>query len=194
MSRRTVTHYVPRNGTRRAAPRSRRKSQDARFARIETAPAALHQHTAGEQVSVGVASLGEGRRWRKARSVVITAASCAVSGSAGYAAGGPALAIAGLLAVAVVGIVVAVILSAMLGRRDARSPFERLMLILCVITGRCPRDYLPPLTTQKRLADGSWPTLPTEAVVRVADELSSASCQGSRRECRRSSSPPPGGD
>jgi hypothetical protein len=37
-----------------------------------------------------------------------------------------------------------VMLSAMLGGHDPRSPFVRLMLIVCVITGRRPRDYLPP--------------------------------------------------
>jgi hypothetical protein len=39
---------------------------------------------------------------------------------------------------------VAVVLVAMLGGRDSRSPFVRLMLTICVITGRRPGDYLPP--------------------------------------------------
>jgi hypothetical protein len=42
-----------------------------------------------------------------------------------------------------VGVTLVVILSAMLGGRDPRTPFVRLMLIICVITGRRPEDYLP---------------------------------------------------
>jgi len=58
--------------------------------------------------------------------------------------GGPMVAAAGLIAATVVGAAVVVMLSAMLGGHDPRSPFVRLMLIVCVITGRRPRDYLPP--------------------------------------------------
>jgi hypothetical protein len=53
--------------------------------------------------------------------------------------GGPVAAAAA--ASAVVGVVVVVMLSVVLGRRDPRSPFVRLMLIICVITGRRPEDY-----------------------------------------------------
>jgi hypothetical protein len=66
-------------------------------------------------------------------------------GSAGYAFG-PLLIISGFLAVIVVGVMgiaSAVALQAMLSRRDPRSPFDRLMLILCLTLDRPPRTYLP---------------------------------------------------
>jgi hypothetical protein len=61
-----------------------------------------------------------------------------------HAFGRPMAAAVGLMAAAVVTAVVVVMLVAMLGGRDRRSPFERLALIICVITGRRPGDYLPP--------------------------------------------------
>jgi hypothetical protein len=57
--------------------------------------------------------------------------------------GGPVVAAAELIAAIVAGAAVVVMLSAMLGGHDPRSPFVRLMLIVCVITGRRPGDYLP---------------------------------------------------
>jgi hypothetical protein len=50
------------------------------------------------------------------------------------------------MAAAVVTAAVAVMLSVMLGGRDPRSPFVRLRLIICVITGRRPGDYLPSMS------------------------------------------------
>jgi hypothetical protein len=53
----------------------------------------------------------------------------------------------GLMAAATfvpLGIMVTVILmAAMLGKRDDRSPFTRLMIILCVVTRQPPDVYLP---------------------------------------------------
>ncbi len=92
------------------------------------------------------------RRW--VRSAAFAAGSCAVGGSVGYAVGGLALVMAGLVTVVVAGGAVAVIVLAMLGCRDRRSPFERLILLICVITGRKPLDYLPPTATQKRRRQG----------------------------------------
>jgi hypothetical protein len=86
-----------------------------------------------------------GRPWRKARNAVITVVSWVAGGSAGCLLGGPVLAAAGVAAVILAGIAVTILVSAMLGRRDPRSPFERLMLVLCVITDRRPSDYLPPV-------------------------------------------------
>jgi hypothetical protein len=54
--------------------------------------------------------------------------------------GGPVVAAAGRIAAVVVGAAVVV----MLGGHDPRSPFVRLMLIVCVISGRRPGEYLPP--------------------------------------------------
>ena len=55
----------------------------------------------------------------------------------------PVVAAAGRIAATVAGAVVVVMLPAVLGGHDPRSPFVRLMLIVCVITGRRPGDYLP---------------------------------------------------
>jgi len=57
--------------------------------------------------------------------------------------GGPVVAAAGLIAAPVAGAPVVVMLSAMPGGHDPRSPFVRLILIVCVITGHRPGDYLP---------------------------------------------------
>ena len=55
--------------------------------------------------------------------------------------------VAGLVAAAILvplGVkVTVVLLAAMLGKRDAHSPFTRLMMILCVVIGRPPDTYLP---------------------------------------------------
>jgi hypothetical protein len=73
-------------------------------------------------------------------------------GIVGYVLGGPVVAAAGLIA----GAAVVVMLSAVLGGHDPRSPFVRLMLIVCVITGRRPGDYLPPMSPppETKLAAG----------------------------------------
>jgi hypothetical protein len=70
--------------------------------------------------------------------------------------GGPVVAAAGLIAATVAGAAVVVMLSAMLGGHDPRSPFVRLILIVCVITGRRPGDYLPPMSPppETKLAAG----------------------------------------
>ena len=67
----------------------------------------------------------------------------------------PVVAAAGRIAATVAGAVV-VMLSAVLGGHDPRSPLVRLMLIVCVITGRRPGDYLPPMSPppETKLAAG----------------------------------------
>lgn len=69
---------------------------------------------------------------------------CASAGAVGYALHGAALAVAMATAVAAVGAAVIVLLAAATGCEDQRSPFERLMLIACLLAGRRPADYLPP--------------------------------------------------
>jgi hypothetical protein len=90
-----------------------------------------------------------GGRRRRIQSALAAAGGCAAAGSAGYALSSPVVAAAGLVAAAavaaIVGAAVVVMLSVMLGGRDPRSPFERLMLVICVITGRRPGDHLPPV-------------------------------------------------
>jgi hypothetical protein len=101
--------------------------------------------------SVGATTAAVRPRTRGSRLTVRNGvvASCVsiAGGSAGWAFGGPVLAIVSVLAVimvGVMGIAAAVALSALLGRQDPRSPFDRVMLILCVILGRSPSIYLPP--------------------------------------------------
>jgi hypothetical protein len=69
---------------------------------------------------------------------------CTTGGAAGYMIGGLALTIAGLVVTAVIGAAVAVLRSVLLNNSDPRSPFVRFMLIICVLMGRAPGDYLPP--------------------------------------------------
>jgi hypothetical protein len=73
--------------------------------------------------------------------------------------GGPVVAATGLIAATVVGAAVVVMLSAMLGGHDPRSPFVRLMLIVCVITGRRPGDHLSAMSPppETKLAAGPTP-------------------------------------
>ena len=80
------------------------------------------------------------------RNAVVVGCMSVAGGSAGCAIGGPVLAIVGIvtfIAAGIMGIAAAVALSALLGHRDPRSPFDRVMLILCVILGRSPGMYLP---------------------------------------------------
>jgi hypothetical protein len=83
------------------------------------------------------------RWWRRGRHALAATGWCATGCSVGFVLGGPVVAVVRLMAFAIVGVTLAVILSAMLGGRDPRTPFVRLMLIICVITGRRPGDYLP---------------------------------------------------
>ena len=71
----------------------------------------------------------------------------AAASSAGYIHDGrPGVYAAGFMVAAVAAAAVVVMLAAMLGHRETRSLFVRLMLIICVITGRKSRDYLPPVS------------------------------------------------
>jgi hypothetical protein len=83
---------------------------------------------------------------RAIRNAVVVGCVSMAGGTAGCTIGGPVLTIVGVLtfiAAGVMGIAAAVALSALLGHRDPRSPFDRVMLILCVILGRSPGTYLP---------------------------------------------------
>jgi hypothetical protein len=90
----------------------------------------------------GDVAVAGGRR-RTMRNAAAAASASLAGGSAGYAFGGPVLAIFVIVAAGVLGIAAAVVLSAVLSNRDPRSPFERLMLILCVLLSRPPGTYLP---------------------------------------------------
>jgi hypothetical protein len=99
---------------------------------------------AGSTPATGVQPRTRGAR-RAIRNAVVVGCSMA-GGSAGCVIGGPVLTIVGILtfiAAGIMGVAAAVALSALLGHRDPRSPFDRVMLILCVILGRSPGMYLP---------------------------------------------------
>lgn len=70
---------------------------------------------------------------------------CAFGGGAGYFLRDRAAGTVGLAAAVAIAVCAAVILGAMLlGGRDRRSPFVRFMLLVCVLAGRPPGEYLPP--------------------------------------------------
>jgi hypothetical protein len=69
---------------------------------------------------------------------------CASAAGAGYAVHGPAAAVALAVVAATACAVVIVLLSVLIGCKDPRSPFERLMLIACLLAGRLPADHLLP--------------------------------------------------
>ncbi len=83
----------------------------------------------------------------------------------GYVLGGPVVSAPGLIAATVAGTAVVGMLSAVLGGHDPRSPFVHLMLIVCVITGRRPGDYLPPMSPppETKLAAGHPPPAITQS-------------------------------
>jgi hypothetical protein len=82
---------------------------------------------------------------------------CGSAGVAGYALHGPALAVALAAAGAAAVTVVIVLLTAVICREDERSPFERLMLIACLLVGRRPADYLPPPERLRPITGSSPP-------------------------------------
>jgi hypothetical protein len=57
---------------------------------------------------------------------------------------GPVAAAVALAAVVLAVCAVAVLRPVLLGDSDPRSPFVRFMLLVCVLIGRPPGDYLPP--------------------------------------------------
>lgn len=70
---------------------------------------------------------------------------CAVGGGSAYVLQDRAVATAGLAGAAVIVACAAAGLGAVLLRgADQRSPFVRLMLLVCVLIGRPPGEYLPP--------------------------------------------------
>ena len=69
-----------------------------------------------------------------------------------------------LITATIVAVAVIVVPSAMLSKRDPRSPFVRLMLVICIITGRRPRDYPP--SAGGIADDGNLVTVPGGGVSR----------------------------
>lgn len=75
---------------------------------------------------------------------------CASAAGADYALHGPAVAVALAAAGTAACAVVIVLLSVLVSCKDPRSPFERLMLLACLLAGRLPADYLPPPDDRER--------------------------------------------
>jgi hypothetical protein len=97
----------------------------------------------GAAVPSSATAAGSGRAGRVR--VAAAWAWCALGGGAGYVLRDRAAAVAGLAVAVVIVAGAAVVLgAALLGGRDRRSPFVRFMLLVCVLTGRPPGEYLPP--------------------------------------------------
>jgi hypothetical protein len=86
-----------------------------------------------------------GVRAGRVRATAAAWAGCALGGSAACALQDRAAVAAGLAVAALIVACAAVGLGAvLLGGADQRSPFVRFMLLVCVLTGRPPGEYLPP--------------------------------------------------
>jgi hypothetical protein len=68
---------------------------------------------------------------------------CGSASAVGYLLHGPMAAAVALAAVVLAVCAVAVLRPVLLGDSDPRSPFVRFMLLVCVLIGRPPGDYLP---------------------------------------------------
>jgi hypothetical protein len=68
---------------------------------------------------------------------------CGSASAVGYLLHGPLAAAVALAAVVLAVCAVAVLRPVLLGDSDPRSPFVRFMLLVCVLMGRPPGDYLP---------------------------------------------------
>ena len=85
-----------------------------------------------------------GARSRPARRAVAVSGWCGSASLVGYLLHGPVAAVVALAAVVATVCAVAVVRPVLLGDSDPRSPFVRFMLLVCVLLGRPPGDYLPP--------------------------------------------------
>ena len=85
-----------------------------------------------------------GVRAGRLRTLAAAWTGCALGGGA-YVAQDHAAVAAGLaVAVVIVACAVVGLGAVLLGSADRRSPFVRFMLLVCVLTGRPPGEYLPP--------------------------------------------------
>ena len=86
-----------------------------------------------------------GVRAGRVRAAAAAWTGCAVGGGSAYVLQGRAAAAAGLaVAVVIVACAAAGLGAVLLGGADQRSPFVRFMLLVCVLIGRPPGEYLPP--------------------------------------------------
>lgn len=86
-----------------------------------------------------------GGRARQVRTQAAAWTGCALGGGAAYVLQDRAAVAAGLaVAVVIVACAAAGLGAVLLGGADQRSPFVRFMLLVCVLKGRPPGEYLPP--------------------------------------------------
>jgi hypothetical protein len=86
-----------------------------------------------------------GVRARRIRATAAAWMGCALGSGAAYVLQDRAAVAAGLAVAVMIVACAAVGLGAvLLGGGDQRSPFVRFMLLVCVLTGRPPGEYLPP--------------------------------------------------
>jgi hypothetical protein len=89
------------------------------------------------------------RKGGPARRAAAVCGWCSSASAVGYLFHGP-VAAAVVLTIAVLAIcAVAVLRPVLLGDSDPRSPFVRFMLLVCVLIGRPPGDYLPPESPER---------------------------------------------
>jgi hypothetical protein len=81
---------------------------------------------------------------RPVRRAVAVGGWCSSASAVGYILHGPVAGAVVLVAAALVACVITALRPVLLGDSDPRSPFVRFMLLICVLTGRPPDDYLPP--------------------------------------------------
>jgi hypothetical protein len=99
----------------------------------------------GAAVPQQTTEVGGTTRAERIRAAVTAWVWCALGGGGVYVLRDRAAAAAGLAAAVVMVGCAAVILGAVLfGGRERRSPFVRFMLLVCVLMGRPPGEYLPP--------------------------------------------------
>jgi hypothetical protein len=89
------------------------------------------------------------RRRGPVRRVAAVCGWCSSASAVGYLLHGLVVAGVALGAVGLVVGAIALLRLVLLGDSDPRSPFVRFMLLVCVLTGRPPGDYLPPEPRQR---------------------------------------------
>ena len=104
---------------------------------------------------------GGSARARRCRAAVVSTW-CALGGGGVYLLRDRAAVAAGLAVTTVVVACAAVVVgTVLLGGRERRSPFVRFMLLVCVLTGLPPSEYLPPASL--RAASGTGPRRQAQA-------------------------------
>lgn len=103
------------------------------------------------------ASAATATRAGRIRTTVVAWAWCALGGGGVYVLRDRTAAAAGLAAAVLMAVCAAVVLVAVLfGAGEHRSPFVRFMLLVCVLIGRPPGEYLPPGPGERRHGESRY--------------------------------------